>query len=262
MSTVLNRALTGAVALVTGARGGIGRAICAALGEAGARVVATGTGDGPKDLSVDAWLQHDVTSVDDWTYVVDEVRKQFGSLDCLINNAGIAIVERIADMSIDQWRRVMSVNVEGVLLGLQLSLPLLRESGNNRRGGSAVVNISSVAGLRGVAFNAPYCASKAALTLLSKSAAKEFAALGYPIRVNSIHPGFVETRMMDSMLARYVELGLATSMEAQKAAFDANRPLGRTARPEEIAGGAVFLCSPAASFMTGSELVIDGGVSS
>lgn len=249
------------MALVTGARGGVGHAICAALAEAGAHVVATGPSGAPMDLTADAWLQHDVTSMDDWERVVCEIRRKFGRLDCLINNAGIALVERIADLSIEQWRRAMSVNAEGVLLGLQASLSLLRESGRSRVGGSSVVNVSSVAAVRGVAFHAAYCASKAASTLLTKSAAKEFAALGYSIRVNSILPGYVETRMVDSIAARYVELGLATSMEAQKAAFNAARPLGRIARPEEVAGGVVFLCSSAASFITGSELTVDGGAS-
>lgn len=254
--------LEGAVALVTGARGGIGRAICHGLVEAGAHVVATGTGEAPHDLSMDAWFRHDVTSADDWAAVVRGVERRFNRLDCLINSAGVTMVERIANISIEQWRRVLSVNVESVLLGLQGSLPLLKQSGFSRRGGASVVNVSSVAGLRGVAFNAAYCASKAAVTLLSKSAAREFAALKYPIRVNSIHPGNVESRMMDAVFTRYVELGLARSVHAQKAASDANRPLGRQAQPEEIAAGVLFLCSPAASFMTGSELVIDGGSSS
>jgi NAD(P)-dependent dehydrogenase (short-subunit alcohol dehydrogenase family) len=260
MSVESHPALKGAVALVTGASGGIGRAVCAALSAAGARVVATDLGEAPQELRVDAWWKHDVTSAHDWTRVVDEIRSQFGRLDCLINNAGISLVERIADTSLEQWRKLMSVNVEGVLLGLQASLPLLRASGSDRAGGSSVVNVSSAAGLRGVAFNVAYCASKGAVTLLTKSAAKEFAELRYPIRVNSIHPGAVETDMMDSIVARYVELGSSTSIEETRAAFMARNPLGRMARPKEIAGGVVFLCSPTASFMTGSELVIDGGV--
>jgi len=259
MSTALSLALNGAVALVTGAGGGIGRAVCAALGEAGARVVATDIGAAPKDWMADAWWQLDVTSAEDWTRVVDEIGKRFGRLDCLINNAGIALVEHIADTSLEQWRRVMSVNVESVLLGLQAALPLLRESGKDRVGGSSAVNISSTAGLRGAALNAAYCASKGAVTLLTKAAAKEFAALQYPIRVNSIHPGVVGTPMVDSIATRYVEVGVCPSMEEAKQAFIAATQLRRMGRPEDIAGGAVFLCSPAASFMTGAELVIDGG---
>lgn len=260
MSAVLQRSLDGAVALVTGARGGLGRTICAALSEAGARVVATGMSEAPDGMRVDAWWRHDVTAADDWVRVVEKVRSQFGRLDCLVNNAGISMVERLADISLEQWRQVTRVNVEGVLLGIQATLPLLRESGSSRSGGSSIVNVSSIAGLRGGVFSAAYCASKGAVTLLSKSAAKEFAVLRYPIRVNSVHPGGVETKLMDSVLARYVELGLAASTEEQRAAFNAMSPLGRMARAEEIAGGIVFLCSPAASFVTGSEMVVDGGL--
>src|SRR5690606_30136172 len=104
-----------------------------------------------------------------------------------------------------------------------------------------------------------YAASKAALTLLSKSAAKEFATLGYPIRVNSVHPGAVQTAMTDAILVRYVEQGLARSIEEQRAAWTALTPLRRMAQPEEIAGAVVYLCSSAASFVTGAELVVDGG---
>jgi NAD(P)-dependent dehydrogenase (short-subunit alcohol dehydrogenase family) len=259
MSTFASHALKGAVALITGANGGIGRAVTSALSEAGARVVATDVGDAPKDMSVDAWLQHDVTSADDWARVATEVRSQFGRLDCLINNAAVSLVERTADTSIEQWRKVFSVNVESLLLGLQALLPLLRESGSDRVGGSSIVNFSSIAGLRGVPLNTAYSASKGAVTLLSKSVAKEFAMLRYPIRVNSIHPGGVDTRMMDSILARYVELGFASSMQEQRAVFNSMSPSGRMALPEEIASGVVFLCSPASSFMTGSQFVVDGG---
>jgi NAD(P)-dependent dehydrogenase (short-subunit alcohol dehydrogenase family) len=260
MSAVLSRRLENSVALVTGARGGIGRAVCAALADAGARVIGTDIGEAPQDLAVDAWMHHDVTSPDAWASVIDEIRRRFGRLDCLINNAGICPVDRIADTTLEQWRRVMSVNVESILLSLQASLPLLQESGKDRTGGSSVVNFSSAAGLRGVAMHAAYCATKGAVTLLTKSAAKEFAALRYPIRVNSVHPTGVETGMMESIFARYVEVGLYPSIDAAKATVHERHPMGRMSRPEEIAGGVVFLCSPAASYMTGTEFIIDGGL--
>ncbi len=257
MSTAARRSLDGCVALVTGAKGGIGSAICAALEEAGSRVVATDI----DQVDVEIGFKHDVTSAADWQRVTERIRNQFGRLDCLINNAGMSLVERIEDTSVEQWRRVSGVNVESVLLGLQATLPLLKESGASRHGGSSVVNVSSVAGLRGCAFNAAYCSSKGALTLLTKSAAREFAALKYPVRVNSIHPAGVETHMIDSIFERYVEIGAWDSVSAGRATSDASTPLGRLARPEEVAGGIVFLCSSAASYMTGSEIVIDGGVS-
>lgn len=252
--------LDGAIALVTGASGGIGQAICNAFSAAGARVAATSKSEQPAELMADIWLQHDVTSPDDWMRVVDRLRQRFGRLDCVVNNAGICLVEPIMDTSLGQWRSVLSVNVESILLGLQASAPLLRASGRDRVGGSSVVNVSSVAGLHGVAYASAYCASKGAVTLLTKSAAKEFAALGYPIRVNSIHPGDIETQMMDAILMRRVETGVATSVEAQREAFRKQIPMGRMGNPEDIAGGVVFLCSTAARFMTGAELVIDGGI--
>lgn len=254
--------LSGAVTLITGARGGIGRALCEAFTDAGARVVASGRGEAPQTLPAEMWLRHDVTSPSDWARLVEDLARQFGQLDCLINAAGVHLVESVATTTVENWRRLASVNVESVLLSLQTALPLLRRSGERRPGGASVVNVSSVAGLRGVALNAAYSASKGAVTLLSKSAAKEFAALGYPIRVNSIHPGRVATPMIDSILSRYAQLADSQTAEGRLArlAIDAHGPSGRMARPEEVAGGAVYLCSSAASYVTGAELVIDGGV--
>lgn len=257
--SVLTQGLDGATVLVTGASGGIGRAICAALKEAGGRVVGTDIGEAPAEVRFNAWSRHDVTSAEDWTRVLNGVHQQFGRLDCLVNNAGISLCESIANTSIEQWRRVLSVNVESMFLGLKAALPLLRESGSNRAGGSSVVNVSSTAGLHGSPFSAAYNASKGAVTLLTKAAAKEFGALRYPIRVNSLHPGAVETPMLDSLVTKHAEAGFATSPNAVRAAWSAMSSLNRLAQPEEIAAGVVFLCSPAASFMTGAELVIDGG---
>lgn len=252
----MSEVLDGAIALVTGAAGGIGRATVAALREAGAEVIAT-------DLSVPEGgtlnLAQDVTSEADWTRLTEEIGRRHGRLDCLVNNAGIALVSTIEDNSLDAWRRVMAVNVESMLLSVRALLPLLRKSGESRPGGASVVNISSVGGIGGAPLMAAYCASKGAVRLFSKSAACEFAALKYNIRVNSVHPGGIETAMMDEIIDRYVALGVATDEQTARAGVDAQHPLGRWGRPEEIAGGIVYLCSPAASFVTGSELVIDGG---
>jgi NAD(P)-dependent dehydrogenase (short-subunit alcohol dehydrogenase family) len=255
--------LKGSVALVTGARGGIGRAACGALTDAGAQVVASGRRDCPNGLRADAWLQHDVTSESGWADLIAEIRRRFGRLDCLVNNAGVSLVESIADTSIEQFRHVLRVNVESVLLGIRASLELLIESGLTRAGGAAIVNVSSVAGLRGVPLNAAYSASKGAVTLLTKSAAKEFAALGYPIRVNSVHPARVSTGMIDEIMTRYAQIASQPSAHARiaQAALSAQSPFGRMAYPQEVAAGIVFLCSPSASYLTGAELIIDGGVS-
>src|SRR5262249_12571259 len=138
-------------------------------------------------------------------------------------------------------------------------LELLIESGKQRRGGASIVNFSSVGGLRGAAFAAAYCTSKGAVALYTKSAAIEFGVLGDNIRVNSIHPGGIHTEMMHSIMRRYVDLGAAPSVEASQQAIIAQHPIGRMGNPEEIGGGVVYLCSPEASFVTGTEFVIDGG---
>lgn len=250
--------LTGQVALVTGAGGGIGRAICRAMTKAGAIVYATDLADEARGIEAAHYLRHDVTSETDWARVAGEIEKRHGKLDALVNNAGYAIVESIADTSLDTWRQVQSINVEGVLHGLHACAPMLRKAGATRLGGASVVNFSSVGGLRGSAFNAAYCAAKGAVTLFTKSAAHEYGALKWPIRVNSIHPGGIDTAMMQGIMDRYAELS-GGAPEAARAGVEARHPLGRLGDPAEIAGGVVFLCTSAASFMTGSELVIDGG---
>jgi NAD(P)-dependent dehydrogenase (short-subunit alcohol dehydrogenase family) len=252
-------ALPGVVALVTGAAGGIGRELCKALKAAGAEVIATDLAVAPSDVECDLYLQHDVTSAEDWRGVGDAVQARWGRLDALVNNAGFSIVVRLEDSPIEEWRRVQAVNVESVVIGTQILLPLLKEGGKARPSGASVVNFASVGSMRGAAFNAAYCSSKAAVAMLSKCMGAEFAALGYNIRVNSVHPGGIDTAMLNAIIDRYVELGAAPSREAAVAGIRINHPIGRMGRPDELGGGVVYLCSDAASFVTCSELVIDGG---
>ncbi len=259
----MNKDMEGAVALVTGAGGGIGRAICAALTAAGAHVVAADRhwpADAPGVAGEPVVL--DVRDGDAWAGVMRDIRKRHGRLDVLVNNAGIPLVASIAETTLDQWRLCQAVNVEGTLLGMQAALPLLREAGADRAGGASIINISSVGGLRGAPFNAAYCTSKAAVLMLTKSAALEFCALGYRIRVNSVHAGAVGTTMIQDIIQRYVELGTMASVDQATQAVNAMHPIGRQAKPEEIAAGVLFLASSASSYMVGSELVIDGGYTS
>ncbi|MGE4060002.1 MAG: SDR family oxidoreductase [Sphingomonadales bacterium] len=257
----MGSSLEGSVALVTGAGGGIGGATCAVLREAGAAVIATdlaGTPAARRPAGCD-WIDLDVTSEADWAALAAEVKRRHGALDILVNNAGISVVEPIEGSTLDSWRRVLAVNVDGVSLGVRAMLPLLREAGPRRRGGASVVSLSSNAGLIGAPFNVAYCTSKGAVRLMTKALAMEFSALGYPIRVNSVHPGGIDTGMLDSIFQRYHELGMAPSAQA---AYDASvkaHPIGRMGRPEEIAAGIRFLASDEASNMHGSELVMDGG---
>jgi NAD(P)-dependent dehydrogenase (short-subunit alcohol dehydrogenase family) len=249
------------IALVTGAAGGIGRAVCQALKEAGATVIATDLAAGARIQGADAYHVHDVASEPHWARIAAEIQATHGRLDALVNTAAIARVASIAETTLEDWRKIQAVNVESIHIGTRAMLELLKTSGRSRQGGASIVNFSSVGGLRGAAFTAAYCSSKGAVKLYTKSAAIEFAALKYNIRVNSVHPGGIETEMLNAMMQRYVDLGASPSVEASAAAISARHPIGRMGTADEIGGGVVYLCSSAASFVTGSELVIDGGFS-
>jgi NAD(P)-dependent dehydrogenase (short-subunit alcohol dehydrogenase family) len=247
--------LNGDTILVTGADGGIGAAIVAGLRAAGAAVIGTDLREHGNTLA------HDVTKKEDWTRIAEHIRMRHGKLTGLVNNAGTAITESLERTTLEQWRRVQAVNVESIVLSLHTLLPLLREGGAGRRGGASVVNMSSVGGLRGAPFNTAYCASKAAVLLLSKSAAQEYAALGEPIRVNTIHPGGIDTAMMNDIMARGAELAKMTPAQVRQN-VEIRHPMRRLGQPDEIAGGVIYLCSTASSFVTGTELAIDGGYTS
>ena len=251
--------LDGVVALVTGANGGIGSAIAKAMKAAGAQVVATDLGERSELLDCDHYLRHDVTDRTGWESVRDLVSAEYGRLDALVNNAGVSIVTKFEDTPLEQFHKLNAVNVDSVVIGTQTLLPLLREGAKARPSGASIVNISSIGGNRAAAFNAAYCTSKAAVAMLTKCIGAEFAALDYGIRVNSVHPGGVDTGLLNSIFERYVELGFAPDAETAAQGSSMRHAMGRMAKPEEIAGGVVFLCSDAASFMTCDELMIDGG---
>ena len=252
--------LTGSIALVTGATGGIGRATAQELAKAGARVIASDLAEDAEVAGAARYRRLDVTSEEGWQALIADIAATEGRLDILVNNAGISVTNSIADTSLAEWRACQSVNVDGLFLGTKAAADLLRRSGGGRKGGSSIVNLSSVGGLVGAAYMAAYCASKGAVRLFSKSAANEYALLGWPIRVNSVHPGGIDTDMMDTIYARYVEAGLFPDAATARATVSANHAMGRMGTADEIASGIVYLSSPAASFVTGSELVIDGGM--
>ncbi|WP_380876627.1 dehydrogenase [Sphingomonas sp. DBB INV C78] len=252
--------LSGTVALVTGATGGIGSATVKALADAGAKVIASDIAAEAMVAGAAQYKRLDVTDEGQWTDLIAGIAAEHGRLDILVNNAGISVTNSIAETSLAEWRKCQAVNVEGLFLGTKIAADLLRQSGGARKGGSSVVNLSSVGGLNGSAYMAAYCASKGAVRLFTKSAAVEYAMLGWPIRVNSVHPGGIDTGMMDTIYARYVEAGLFPDDKTARATVSAGHAMGRMGEPDEIASGIVYLCTPAASFMTGSELVIDGGM--
>lgn len=251
-------ALSDVVAVVTGADGGIGRAIVKAMHAAGATVIATdlkssGEIEGAADV-----LKHDVTSDADWRAVEALVRERHGRLDALINAAGFLHLKAFEETSLAEFHKVNAVNVDSAIIGTQIMLDLLKQGGKARPGGASVVNFSSIGGLRGAPFGAAYNSSKAAIAMLSKCLGAEFAALHYNIRVNSVHPGGIDTPMLGEIIDRCLEFGMP-SREVVLASMRARHPIGRLGRPDEISGGVVFLCSEAASFMTCDELVMDGG---
>jgi NAD(P)-dependent dehydrogenase (short-subunit alcohol dehydrogenase family) len=182
-----------------------------------------------------------------------------GRLDALVNAAAQATVATIEATELEVWRRIQAINVESLLLAHQIMLPLLKKGGAHRKSGASIVNFSSIGGQKGAAFQAAYCTSKGAVKIFSKCAAIEFAALGYNIRVNSVHPGGVNTPMLSSIIDSFIASGGVASYAEAEASIIANHPIGRLGEPEDIGGGVVYLCSQAAGFVTGSELNIDGG---
>jgi|JI10StandDraft_1071094.scaffolds.fasta_scaffold34659_2 NAD(P)-dependent dehydrogenase (short-subunit alcohol dehydrogenase family) len=249
--------VAGKVALVTGAASGLGAETARRLAREGAQVVLSDrnhelgaeialeiTGDGGDAL----FVPHDVALEADWQAVIAATLARYGKLDVLINNAGIAsnggelMTHTLAD-----WRTMMSINLDGVFLGMRYGGEAIAAGG---RGGS-IVNLSSILGKVGFPGAAAYCASKGGVLLLTKAAALEWAPLN--IRVNTVHPGFIETPMVATAIR---ESENANEMRDQLIAAHA---LGRLGMPREIADAMIFLASDESSFMTGAELVIDGG---
>jgi NAD(P)-dependent dehydrogenase (short-subunit alcohol dehydrogenase family) len=261
MDSAMTIALTDTVVLVTGATGGIGRELCKSIKAAHGTVIATDLGADAAGVECDLYLQHDVTKEDDWKRIASEIQTRWGRLDGLVNNAGISIVAKIESSPLAEWHRVNAVNVDSVVISAQVLLELLKAGGKHRASGASIVNFSSVGGLRGAAFNAAYCTSKAAVKMLSKCIGAEFAALGYNIRCNSVHPGGVDTAMLRSIMERYVEIGAVPSAEVAEAGIRANHPIGRMGRADEMGGVVVYLLSEAASFATCGEFIVDGGFS-
>ena len=251
--------LSGKVALVTGAASGIGAAAARRLARDGAKVLLTDRDLAGEDVAASiaaqggqaAFRLHDVTSHPDWAAAVEHAVQDFGRLDILVNNAGIAGGRHeLMDHSYDAWRQILSVNLDGVFLGLRHAGPRIAVSNANGGGGS-VINISSILGKVGMSGAAAYCASKGGVTLLTKAAALEWAPLG--IRVNSVHPGFIDTPMVSNALAE------RDDGNEMRVALMGAHPIGRFGLPREIGDAIAFLASDEASFITGAELVVDGG---
>jgi len=243
--------LDGKVALISGGARGMGVAEAEIFAREGAAVVLGDVldteleetaelirGRGGRVLS----LRLDVTQESDWESIVTAAESEFGRLDVLVNNAGIVHAGGVEDTTLEDWNRVVAVNQTGVWLGMRAAIPAMR-----RAGGGSIVNISSIFGIIGSAGTAAYHGTKGAVRLLTKQAAVEYAP--ERIRVNSVHPGMIDTPMLRS--------GVDNPKFKGNPAM--TWPMRRVGRPEEIANGVLFLASDEASFITGAELVIDGG---
>lgn len=246
--------LAGKAAFITGAASGLGRAMATAFAAEGARVVIAdideerGRAAAAEIGDAAIFLRHDVTSEERWIANLAEAARAFGHLDTLVNNAGIGPRGDVETTTLDEWRRVNAINLDGTFLGCKYGISHIAAAG-----GGAIVNISSVAGLIGARDFAAYCASKGGVRLLTKSVALHCAHRRNGVRCNSIHPVYSDTPMVDEMVAA------AKNPERMRQAMESMIPLGRLGTPAELAAMAVYLVSDEARFVTGAEFAFDGG---
>jgi NAD(P)-dependent dehydrogenase (short-subunit alcohol dehydrogenase family) len=253
--------VSGKAAIVTGGASGIGEACAETLAREGASVLITDIDDhlgkGVVERIIEAggkarYLHHDVRDEAAWPGVIAEAEKNFSRLDIMVANAGIGIMSPIADMSLADWQRQQAINLDGVFLSIKHAIPAMKKAG-----GGSIVLMSSIAGLRGAPGLAAYSATKGGVRLLAKSVALEHAADN--IRCNSVHPGIIATPI-------WTKIPTGADGNRRNAPIDPREraigvvPLSRAGEAQDIANGVLFLCTEAANYMTGQELVIDGGM--
>ena len=254
----------GKVALVTGAAQGLGEATARMLAREGARVAVTDINEEGairvartlnaqrKDSAIA--VSHDVTREDQWRRAVEETERQFGGLHVLVNNAGIGLTKDFETITLEEWRHVHAIDLDGVFLGCKLAIPLIARTVEASGLGGSIVNISSISGIIAGHNMAAYNSAKAAVRHLSKSVALHCAKRGYGIRSNSVHPVFIATPILDGLVDRlgrdeaYAKLGRQV-------------PLGHIGEPDDIAYAVLYLASDESKFVTGAELKVDGGIS-
>jgi len=258
--------VAGKIALVTGAASGIGRACAERLAAEGAFVLLTDVQDTPGAEVVAGivasgghaeYRPHDVTSEEQWNATIAYLAQRHGRLDILVNNAGVAFGSAVIDMTLASWRRQTAINIDGVFLGVKTALPLMRSGG----GGGSIVNMSSTSGLVGSRNMAGYGATKGAVRLFTKSVALECAAAQDGIRCNSVHPGLIETPIWNTALGGENNADKSVDPAVVDGLAQQVVPLGYKGSPVDVANGVLFLASDESRYITGSELVIDGGMS-
>lgn len=251
--------LKGKVAFISGGARGLGAEMARLLHGEGASVMVTDIlEDEGHALANDhenmTFMAHDVLQEDQWAATIAATKNAYGRLDVLVNNAGIAHnATTIEETSYEQWRKVVGIDLDAVFLGCKHGVGLMKD------GGGSIINISSIYGIVGSAGQAPYHAAKGGVRLLTKALAVELAQLGYGIRVNSVHPGFVGTDMVRDGLRQAVENGLMPGENEAIEILTMQTPIGRLGVPRDIANAVLFLASEESAWMTGAELVVDGG---
>jgi NAD(P)-dependent dehydrogenase (short-subunit alcohol dehydrogenase family) len=258
------------VALVSGSARGIGRETARTLARQGATVFAADILE--KELDDLAALSReenlpircvrlDVTSPEDWARVAQQVGGTFERLDILVNNAGVMDSRSFFDTELEDFRRIMRVNVESMFIGAKAMLALLRRGGHANPAGASVINICSLYGEIAGPWAVAYCASKGAVRMFTKALAVDLAQAKTNIRVNTIQPGAINTVMLKNSVKVFVESGALANVEALDKMLETTTPLGRMGQPDDIAGVVAFLASDAAKFMTGAVVTADGGFS-
>jgi NAD(P)-dependent dehydrogenase (short-subunit alcohol dehydrogenase family) len=260
----LERRVVGKTALVAGAGSGIGRAAALLLARHGAAVLCTDLHETTAQATAGAiraaggaasFRALDVTSEDAWIAVTGQALAEHGRLDVLVNSAGISFARPVADMTLNEWRRVLAVNLDGVFLGTKHAIRAMRRS----PAGGSIINVSSASGVKASPDASAYCAGKAAVNMLTRTAALECRRNGDNIRVNAVLPGAVKTPLWNSMPFFQELMEKTGSEEAAFQAMAQSSPGGRFAEPEEVALAILYLASDESRFVTGTGLVIDDG---
>ena len=261
--------LQGKNAIVTGGSKGIGRSVCLALANAGVNINVL---DLNKDqglntikeiikLNVKAeFYEIDVAQESEWINFVNYLDTKNKSIDILVNNAGIWLGKEISNVSIEEYHKLISINLTGVFLGIKHLIPFLTKAGEKSNFGSSIINLSSVAGLVGSQLDPLYSMTKGGITTFTKSMAIYFGKKKYPIRINQVHPGIIETDMGSQVAEARIKQNPSMTLKDSYTAGILQTPLGRLGTAEEVAKTILFLSSDDSSFMTGSSLVVDGGL--
>ena len=251
--------LSGKTAFISGGARGLGAEMARVLHGEGANVMVTDVLEEEGHTLANEhenmiFMVHDVLSEDQWEAAIAATDRAFGGLHVLVNNAGIAHnAKTLEETTLEQWRRVVGIDLDAVFLGCKHGVGLMKKSGGS------IINISSIYGIVGSAGQAPYHAAKGGVRLLTKALAVELAQLGYGIRVNSVHPGFVGTDMVRDGLRDAVKAGLMPGENEAIEMLTMQTPIGRLGVPLDIAHAVLFLASEESGWMTGAELVVDGG---